>query len=161
MSKVFDQAESKNWILFFDEADALFGKRTRIDDAHDKYANQEVSYLLQRLELFDGIVILASNMKSNLDSAFSRRFESIIHFPMPHPSERLRLWQNGFSPKSKLDGDVDLNEIARRFELSGGSTMNVVRYCSLKVLEKGSNVIQLKDLEEGIRKELKKEGKTI
>ncbi len=83
LARVFDQAQHKGWILFFDEADALFGKRTQTKDAHDRYANQEISYLLQRVETFDGIAILSSNLKENLDTAFTRRFESIIYFPMP------------------------------------------------------------------------------
>ena len=82
LSKVFDAAEHKNWILFFDEADALFGKRTNVRDAHDKYANQEVAYLLQRIENYNGLVILATNMKSNIDEAFTRRFQTIINFPL-------------------------------------------------------------------------------
>ena len=82
LEKVFDAAENKNWILFFDEADALFGKRTNVRDAHDKYANQEVAYLLQRIENYNGLVILATNMKSNIDEAFTRRFQTIINFPL-------------------------------------------------------------------------------
>jgi SpoVK/Ycf46/Vps4 family AAA+-type ATPase len=82
LKKIFDAAAHKNWILFFDEAEALFGKRTNVSDAHDKYANQEISYLLQRIEDYNGIVILATNMKSNIDKAFTRRFNSIIHFPL-------------------------------------------------------------------------------
>jgi SpoVK/Ycf46/Vps4 family AAA+-type ATPase len=82
LSKVFDAAEHKNWILFFDEADALFGKRTDVRDAHDRYANQEVAYLLQRIENYNGLVILATNMKNNIDDAFTRRFQTIIHFPL-------------------------------------------------------------------------------
>jgi SpoVK/Ycf46/Vps4 family AAA+-type ATPase len=85
LEAVFDAAEKKGWILFFDEADALFGKRTSVRDAHDKYANQEASYLLQRIENYNGLVILATNMKSNIDPAFIRRFNSIIHFSPPQP----------------------------------------------------------------------------
>lgn len=161
LSRIFAQAENKNWILFFDEADALFGKRTEISDAHDRYANQEVSYLLQRIEDLDGIVILASNLKSNLDDSFTRRFESIIYFPMPNPEERLRLWKNGFSVKSKLDKDVDIEDIANKHELSGGAIMNVIRYCSLMALKRDSNVITMDDIREGVRKEYQKEGRTI
>src|SRR5690606_39487670 len=84
LEKVFRKAENKNWILFFDEADALFGKRSNVQNSHDKYANQEVSYLLQRVEDFPGLIILASNFKSNIDQAFIRRFNAIIHFPMPN-----------------------------------------------------------------------------
>jgi len=82
LSKIFDAAEHKNWILFFDEADALFGKRTNVRDAHDKYANQEVAYLLQKIENYNGLVLLATNMKNNIDEAFTRRLQSIIHFPL-------------------------------------------------------------------------------
>jgi len=161
LAKVFDQAETKEWILFFDEADALFGKRTNISDAHDKYANQEVSYLLQRIEDFDGAVILASNMKSNLDDSFTRRFESIISFPMPKPAERLRLWQNGFSKASTLEDKIKLKQIAGKYELSGGAIINIIRFSSLMTLNRDSNVITLNDLEEGIKKEYHKEGRTL
>ncbi|MEP4093023.1 ATP-binding protein [Reichenbachiella sp.] len=161
LSRVFEQAESKNWILFFDEADALFGKRTGVKDAHDRYANQEVSYLLQRIEIYDGIIILASNMKGNLDEAFTRRFESIIPFPIPKSEERRRLWEKGFSSKCVLENKINLEEISSKYELSGGSTMNVIRYSSLMALRRNSNEIKLNDLEEGIKKEFQKEGKTI
>jgi len=161
LAKVFDLAENKQWILFFDEADALFGKRTNVSNSHDRYANQEVSYLLQRIEDFPGIVVLASNMRSNLDDAFTRRFQSIIHFAMPEPKERLQLWKNGFSEHSVLDGDVDLRQIADSYELAGGSVMNVIRYSSLMALKHRSNSIKLEDLETGIRKEFQKEGKTV
>jgi hypothetical protein len=93
---LFARAENKKWILFFDEADALFGKRTNVRDAHDKYANQEVSYLLQRIEDYDGLVILATNMKNNIDDAFVRRFNAILKFPMPDADERKKIWQNTF-----------------------------------------------------------------
>ena len=116
--KVFDQAQHKGWILFFDEADALFGKRSETKDAHDRYANQEVAFLLQRIESFDGITILASNRRENLDEAFARRFESIIYFPVPSAEERLRLWRQGFSAQSQLDAALDLEKIARDHALS-------------------------------------------
>ena len=154
-----DQAQHKNWILFFDEADALFGKRSETQNAHDRYANQEVSFLLQRIETFDGIAILASNQRQNLDEAFTRRFESIIYFPMPRPEERLRLWQQGFSPQAELETTVDLESIARQHTLAGGSIMNVIRYASLQALKGGSSTVALEDLTHGIRRELAKEGK--
>jgi hypothetical protein len=161
LEKIFRKAEHKDWILFFDEADALFGKRTAINSAHDRFANQEVSYLLQRVEDYAGVVILASNRKTNLDDAFIRRFQSIIHFPMPKQSERYRLWENAFSEKTTLEDQVNLSEIATKYELSGGSIMNVVRYATLMTLKKESTVITLDDLHEGIRKEYQKEGKTF
>ncbi|EXI69464.1 MAG: ATP-dependent zinc metalloprotease FtsH 3 [Candidatus Accumulibacter sp. SK-11] len=159
LARVFDQAQHKGWILFFDEADALFGKRTETRDAHDRYANQEVSFLLQRIETFDGIAILASNQKDNIDQAFARRFESIIYFPMPRQEERLRLWRQGFSPKARIDEGVDLDKIAAQYELCGGAIMNVVRYASLQALESGDSVITLETLQRGIRREHVKEGK--
>ena len=161
LAKVFDMAEHKQWILFFDEADALFGKRTKVGDAHDRYANQEISFLLQRIEEFNGVVILASNMKTNIDDAFVRRFQSIVHFPMPRPVERLRIWQSAFSPKSILEERIDLPRIAEKYDLSGGTIMNVVRYSSLKALSRKTDVIFLKDLEEGIRREFVKEGRPM
>jgi len=161
LEKIFQQAEYKNWILFFDEADALFGKRTNINDAHDRFANQEVSYLLQRVEDYPGVVILASNMKSNIDEAFTRRFQSIIYFPMPKPVERFKLWENAFSLKSILDDKIKLREIATNYELSGGSIMNVVRYATLMSLKKKTNLISNEDMNEGLRKEFQKEGKKM
>jgi hypothetical protein len=159
LARVFDQAQSKGWILFFDEADALFGKRTETKDAHDRYANQEVAFVLQRIETFDGIAILASNLRENLDNAFTRRFESIIHFPMPRPEERLLLWRQGFSARAELDEALDLEKLAREHVLSGGSIMNVIRYASLRALEGGTAVITAEDVQQGIRRELTKEGK--
>lgn len=161
LARVFDRAENKQWILFFDEADALFGKRSETKDSHDRYANQEVAYLLQRIETFNGIAILASNLKENLDKAFARRFENIVFFPLPKPEERLRIWQNGFSDKTTLAPDVDLQAIAQRFELSGGAIMNVIRYASLEALRNGSNILKLRVLQQGIKRELVKEGKVL
>jgi ATPase family associated with various cellular activities (AAA) len=159
LARVFDLAEHKRWILFFDEADALWGSRTRISDAHDRFANQEVSFLLQRIEEFHGVVVLASNLRANIDDAFMRRFHSVIHFPMPRAAERLRLWQEGFSRRARLDARLDLPAIAENHEISGGTIMNVVRYASLAALGRGSELIALEDVEDGIRRELLKEGR--
>lgn len=161
LAKIFDLAEYKKWILFFDEADALFSKRTKVDDAHDRYANQELSFLLQRIEDFNGVTILASNMKSNIDDAFLRRMQSVIYFPLPKPAERLVIWKNAFSPKATLEEDIYLDRVAERYDLSGGTIMNVVRYSSLKALSRQENTILLEDLEEGIRRECLKEGRTV
>jgi SpoVK/Ycf46/Vps4 family AAA+-type ATPase len=161
LSKIFDAAEHKNWILFFDEADALFGKRTGISDSHDRYANQEVSYLLQRIEDFNGVVILCTNLKSNIDEAFTRRFQSIIYFPVPTEEQRYRIWENAFSKKTIKENDLDIKQIAAKYELTGGTIMNVVRYSSLKALSRNENVIKKADIEQGIKKEFMKEGKLI
>ncbi|MFO1430277.1 MAG: ATP-binding protein [Candidatus Competibacteraceae bacterium] len=159
LARVFDQAEHRNWILFFDEADALFGKRSEIRDAHDRYANQEIAFLLQRLETFDGIAILASNLRENLDDAFARRFESIIYFPLPRPEERLRLWRQGFSKKARLEAAIDLEKLAQEQALSGGAIMNVIRYASRQTLQRESHVITMDDVQQGIRREYAKERK--
>ena len=161
LSNIFDQAENKNWILFFDEADALFGKRTSVSDSHDRYANQEVSYLLQRVEDYNGLVLLASNQKENMDDAFTRRFDNIINFSLPQPDQRLKIWEQAFSEKSSLSKDISLKEIAKGYELSGGAIMNAVGYASLMTLKKNSNEISKADLIAGVRKEYQKEGRTV
>lgn len=161
LSKLFDRAKNKNWILFFDEADAIFGKRTGIRDAHDKYANQEVSYLLQRIETHAGLVILASNMKSNIDPAFTRRFNAIIEFENPTAPERLLIWKNNIPAQMKLEGRINLEEISGKYEVNGANIVNIIHYASLKTLENNSNNIRLGDLLKGIQKEYDKEGKMI
>ena len=161
LAKVFDRAENKHWILFFDEADALFGNRTSTKDAHDRYANQQVSYLLQRIEDYNGLVILASNFKNNIDDAFMRRFQSTIYFPLPGKEERQLLWKNGFSSAVQLSEEIDLKQIAHKYEIPGGIIMNVIQHCSLKTLSKGSNIIEYQDLMIGIRREYHKSRRTI
>mgnify|MGYP002128295905 CR=1 FL=1 len=146
-------------ILFFDEADAVFGKRTSVRDAHDKYANQEVSYLLQRIENHPGLVILASNLKSNLDSAFTRRFQSMIEYDMPGAAERLLLWDDILPKNLALHKEISIDQIARTYNLSGANIVNVVQFACLKTAEEGSNEISRRNLIEGIRKEYVKEGK--
>ena len=161
LGKVFDQAMNKNWILFFDEADSLFGKRTQTSSSNDRFANQEVSYLLQKIEDFPGIIVLATNLKANLDDAFSRRFQNMVYFTIPDAKQREVLWKNAFSKKSILDKNVLLEEIADKYEIAGGSIINVIRYCSLKALKRNDNTIKKNDIIAGIKKELLKEGKTI
>jgi len=161
LSKVFDRAENKEWILFFDEADALFGKRTDTRDSHDRFANQQVSYLLQRIEDFNGLVILASNFKGNIDEAFIRRFQSIIQFPMPTTEERRQIWQNSFPKAVRLEPAIDINEIARKYEISGGAIINIIQHCSLRTLGRGTNEIRRTDVIEGIRREYHKNRRTL
>jgi SpoVK/Ycf46/Vps4 family AAA+-type ATPase len=161
LSKIFDMAEDKNWILFFDEAEALFGKRTGVSDAHDRFANQEVSYLLQRIEDFKGVVILASNLKSNIDDAFTRRFQSVIYFPVPEPEQRYQLWDKAFPESAGRDEKINLKEIAVKYELTGGTIMNIIRYSSLMTLKRNENLITNNDIQQGIKKEYLKEGKII
>ena len=161
LSKLFDKAANKDWILFFDEADSIFGKRTNVRDAHDKYANQEVSYLLQRIESHGGLVILASNLKSNIDASFTRRFNSIVEFENPGIAERNKLWQNYIPPSVKLDKKISLDDVARKYEITGANIVNVIHYAGLKTLEKHSTTISHEDLMKGIQKEYQKEGKMI
>ncbi len=161
LARLFDKAQNKDWILFFDEADALFGKRTGIRDAHDKYANQEVSYLLQRIETYPGLVILASNFKSNIDDAFLRRFQAMVFFPIPKPEERKELWVKAFPPNIQLDSNIGWANLSQQYELTGASIMNIVQYCCIMALEQGSDTITLENLLNGIRNELVKEGKIL
>jgi AAA+ superfamily predicted ATPase len=161
MESVFKRAESKEWILFFDEADALFGKRTNVQSSHDKYANQEVSYLLQRVEDYSGLLILASNFKSNLDEAFLRRFHSLIHFPMPNSADRLKLWQRSMPASLAKSPDVKLEELAKQYELSGASILNAVQFATLQSYARSDGVLLQKDLIDGVRKEFMKEEKSI
>jgi len=176
---LFARAEDKGWILFFDEADALFGKRTNVRDAHDKYANQEVSYLLQRIENYNGLVILATNMKNNIDDAFIRRFNSILKFPLPNSDDRKQIWGKLF-PENKSFADRSgataqdevILELIKNYELTGGNINNIVHYACLKAYEKRMEnpyqpdceirtglIIYLEDILSGIRRELTKEGK--
>jgi DNA polymerase III delta prime subunit len=161
LKSIFDTATNKNWILFFDEADALFGKRTQSNSSNDRYANQEVSYLLQRIEDFAGLVILATNLKSNIDEAFYRRFQSVILFPMPNSEIRYILWKKAFPEDFPLEPNVKLRSIAEKYELAGGAINNVVRYCTLKALERKEQQILIEDIEHAIARELKKEGKIV
>ena len=154
-------AENKDLILFFDEADALFGKRTSTQDAHDRFANQQVSYLLQRIEDFDGLVILATNLKGNIDDAFMRRFQSIIQFPRPNADERFKIWKNSFSTSVEIDKSIDLNEVAGKYEISGGAIINIIQHCSLRALGRDSNLINKNDIIEGIRREYHKNRRTL
>jgi AAA+ superfamily predicted ATPase len=159
LAGLFDRAEHKEWILFFDEADALFGKRTQVRDSHDRYANQEVSFLLQRIETYNGLVILASNLANHVDEAFARRFEHLVHFPMPRQTERLLIWKKGLPESASLEPGLDLAHIAGRYELSGGMIMNVIRYASLQAISRGEEVLRQQDFLDGIRREYSKENR--
>ncbi|MBE8726500.1 ATP-binding protein [Flavobacterium hungaricum] len=161
LSSLFDKAIDKDWILFFDEADAVFGKRTNVRDAHDKYANQEVSYLLQRIENHPGLVILASNFKTNIDTAFTRRFQSIIEFEVPSYGERLQLWKNNLPKGIKIADDVNLNELSKKYDITGANIVNIIQYACLRTLEDQNQSIKLDHLIQGIKKEYAKEGKMM
>lgn len=153
LARVFDMAENRNWILFFDEADALFGKRTSTNTSNDRHANQEVAYLLQRIEDFPGTVILATNLRSNIDEAFSRRFQSVVYFPMPGEELRRELWRN-MLPEEWLGRQADgLVALAAETELSGGSITNVVRRCALQLVMSGRKTLDERTLKDALEKE--------
>jgi len=159
LAKLFDKAQYKNWILFFDEADAIFGKRTQVRDAHDKYANQEVSYLLQRLEEHPGLVILASNFKNNIDAAFTRRFQALVHFTPPDYEERLILWQKTLPKGFKFEKAIDLKIIAKTYDITGAHISNVMHYCCLQALDQNTQIITKDILLKALKREYKKEEK--
>lgn len=159
LSTLFDKAENKDWILFFDEADAIFGKRTGVRDAHDKYANQEVSYLLQRIESYNGLVILASNFRNNIDTAFIRRFNSIIYFPPPKAEERRLIWEKTLPQQFTLENEHLLKELAERYELTGSHILNIIQYVTLASLDNNSTMLSKELLLKSIKREMEKEGK--
>lgn len=161
LANVFDQAQDKKWILFFDEADALFGARTEGNTSNDRHANQEIAYLLQRVEDFPGVVILASNLKGNIDQAFARRFQSAVYFPMPDEDQRLALWRGMLRDPARLAPDVDLARLARDYELAGGAIANAVRYAAICASRQGRAVVRHAELLQGVRKEMIKEGRTV
>jgi hypothetical protein len=157
LDRIFEQAEDSNAMLFFDEADALFGKRSAIKDAHDRYANIEVAYLLQKMEERLGVTILATNLKANMDEAFVRRIRHSVEFPMPEYTQRLQIWKGSLPAKIRLDKDVDLQLLAKRLRVSGGSIMNVcVGAASLAYTPGGE--IAMKHFVHAAKRELQKLG---
>jgi ATPase family associated with various cellular activities (AAA) len=160
LAGVFDQAAHRRWILFFDEADALFGARSAGGSANDRYANQEVAYLLQRIEDCPCVVILATNLKSNMDDAFLRRFQSLVGFTRPDAAQRERLWRGVLGGVVPLAPDVRIAEIARDHELVGGAIVNVARHAAVTALRCGRQAIAHADLLNGVASELRKEGRT-
>lgn len=161
LAGLFDMADGHDWILFFDEADALFGQRTQTKGANDRYANQEVSYLLQRIEDYNGLVILATNLKDNIDEAFSRRFQATVQFNRPGKKERELLWNNYVFSKFDLDDDIDKNQIVNDYELTGGELINILRYCSVRAAKRSEKRLNAGDILSGIKREYDKTNKTF
>ncbi|WP_395753539.1 ATP-binding protein [Prosthecobacter sp.] len=159
LADVFNQAADKNWILYFDKADALFGRRTHTEQANERYANLETSFLLQRIEAYPGVVILAAHSSANIDSVFLRRLQSCIHFAPPDRTLRRRLWERAFTPPLELEPAVQLEYLAREYEVTGGQIVNAVRYSVLKAIERGPRVIRLEDVCFGLKLELEKDGR--
>jgi SpoVK/Ycf46/Vps4 family AAA+-type ATPase len=159
LSRIFQEAESSNAILFFDEADAVFGKRTRIADAHDRYANIETSYLLQKLEEYEGVVILATNLRENMDDAFIRRMRFVVEFTFPDAAGRAEIWQRHFPRETPVMPDLDYTWLAKQFQVSGGSIRNIVLHAAFYAAENGGRV-EMEHVINGARREFEKIGKT-
>lgn len=157
---VFKEAESSNTVLFFDEADALFGKRGEVSKGSDRYANLEVGYLLQRLEQFFGLAILASNLKDEIDKAFIRRFHIVLHFPRPQKEERQRLWQLAFPPDAPLDPAVNLNALTN-LDMTGASIVNASHTAALLAADEGCPVIRFDHITEGIARQFQREARVM
>jgi len=160
LERIFSQAKNSNAILFFDEADSIFGKRSEVKDAHDRYANIEVGYLLQRMETYDGVVILATNLRSNLDDAFTRRIQFIVEFPFPDEEERKRIWEVLFPPGVPKSDDIDVHELGSRFRLTGGSIRNVIISASFLAVSENSPVTN-NHFTHAIRREMQKMGRLV
>ncbi len=155
LEKIFKMAENKEWILLFDEADALFGKRSQTKSSHDRYANQEVSYLLQRIERFNGLAILTTNFKSNMDEAFLRRFNSIVKFNKPSVEERLKLWMKIIPASIRPDESI-LTQLAQHYELTGAQIASIAAHASLHSLQAGEKILSKEELLQAIRHEFLK-----
>ncbi len=158
LEKIFDEAETSNAILFFDEADALFGKRTEVSDAHDRYANIETSYLLQKMEEYEGIVILATNLRENIDDAFTRRIRFIVEFPFPDEKSRFRIWKNHFPEQAPLQEGIDYEFLAKQFQIAGGNIRNIIINSAFLAAEDGG-IINMEHILAGTKREYEKIGK--
>jgi AAA+ superfamily predicted ATPase len=159
LAKIFHEAEASNAILFFDEADALFGKRTKISDAHDRYANIETSYLLQRMEAYEGVVILATNLRENMDEAFTRRIKYIVDFPFPDAASRKLIWQTHFPREAPVSADLDYDWLAQQFQITGGNIKNIVLSAAFCAAADGGTIAMTHVLH-GTRREFEKIGKS-
>lgn len=158
LERIFSEAENGSAILFFDEADAIFGKRSEVKDAHDRYANIEVSYLLQRMETYDGVTILATNLRANLDEAFTRRLQFAVDFPFPDEQYRQQIWESLFPPGVPREDNLDLRQLARKYKLAGGAIRNIIVSASFLAASDGGRV-GMRHLLHGARREMQKMGR--
>ena len=160
LERIFTEADGVNAVLLFDEADAIFGKRSEVKDANDRYANIEVAYLLQRMETFEGIAILATNLRANVDDAFARRLDLIVDFPTPDVELRRALWDRCLAPGVPRGDDLDLDFCARAFELSGGNIRSIAITAAYMAAESGCPVT-MNDLVRAIQQEYRKLGRLV
>ncbi|MEU6069951.1 MULTISPECIES: ATP-binding protein [Streptomyces] len=159
LERIFTEADRTDAVLLFDEADAVFGKRSEVKDSHDRYANMESAYLLQRLESFDGIALLTTNLRANIDEAFTRRLDLVVDFPFPDAEQRLALWRHSLSHVPRADG-IDPGPVAADFELSGGSIRSAVVTAAYLAADRAGPVTTA-DLLEGARREYRKAGRLL
>jgi ATP-dependent 26S proteasome regulatory subunit len=160
LERIFRAAENANAILFFDEADALFGKRSEVRDSHDRYANIEISYLLQKMEQFEGVAILATNLRGNLDEAFLRRLAFTIPFPFPDSADRRRIWASIWPAATPVARDVNLDVLAQQFKLSGGNIKNIALAAAFLAAQDG-DIVTMTHLLQATRREYQKLGKPL
>jgi SpoVK/Ycf46/Vps4 family AAA+-type ATPase len=160
LARIFAEARTSNAILFFDEADALFGKRTQVKDAHDRYANVEISFLLQKMEEYEGVVILATNLHKNLDEAFVRRLHFTVEFPMPAVDDRRRIWEQIWPAATPRDPDLDLEFMARQIEVAGGNIRNIALASAFLAAADGG-VVNMQHVIHATRREYQKMGKVL
>ncbi|MBN2075952.1 MAG: AAA family ATPase [Dehalococcoidales bacterium] len=158
LDRIFKEGQTSNSILFFDEADAIFGKRSEVKDAHDRYANIEIAYLLQKMDEYEGMVILATNLRKNIDEAFSRRMHFALEFPIPEEPDRNRIWNTIFPPEAPLDKDVDFAFTARQFRVTGGNIKNIALGAAFLAAQNG-NIINMKNIIRATKREYQKMGK--
>jgi len=160
LDRIFTTAENANAILFFDEADALFGKRSEVRDSHDRYANIETAYLLQKMEQYEGIAILATNLRQNMDEAFTRRLQFIVEFPFPDEEHRRRIWQTLFPPEAPREEEIDFAFLAKQFKLAGGNIKNIVMGAAFLAAADGGR-IGMEQLIKATSRECRKMGRVL
>jgi ATPase family associated with various cellular activities (AAA) len=158
LDRVFREADRVNGVLLFDEADAIFGKRSEVKDARDRYANIEIAYLLQRMESFDGLAILTTNLRANVDDAFTRRLDAIIDYPIPEEDDRRKLWQRHLPPTLPQADDIDVDFLARAFKLAGGNIRNVCVTAAFLAAEE-QVAVSMSHLIRGTQREYRKMGR--
>jgi hypothetical protein len=161
LAKVFREASAGNSILFFDECDALFGKRSEVKDAHDRYANIEIAYLLQKIDEYDGLCILATNLRQNLDAAFTRRLTFIVDFPFPDEASRKRIWETIWPAETPRSRELDLGAIAQQFKLSGGSVKNVAVAAAFLAAADPAREVRTRHIVHAVRREFEKSGRSM
>jgi SpoVK/Ycf46/Vps4 family AAA+-type ATPase len=160
LAQIFAEAETSNAILFFDEADALFGQRSEVRDSHDRYANIETSYLLQKMEEYEGFVILATNLRKNMDEAFTRRLHFTVSFPFPKENDRRRIWEQIWPENMPRKSDLDLHVLAKRLEITGGSIRNIALAAAFLAADDGQ-VVNMNHVIHAARREYQKLGKVV